>query len=69
MSMICSLLGLSPIQIGALRTTPSLAADLTLVAGDSQLSSILTEAMNRLPLEQMIPGVLEGFFCGQWVFL
>jgi len=48
MSMICSVLGLSPAQIRALRATPSLAGDLASVSQ----STLLDETTKRMSPEQ-----------------
>jgi hypothetical protein len=52
MSMICRVVGLSPAQIAALRTTPSLASDLARVTQDGQLRARLDDAMKRMPPER-----------------
>jgi hypothetical protein len=52
MSMICWMLGLSPTQITALRTNPSLASDLARVAQDEQSQARLAAAMSRMPPEK-----------------
>jgi hypothetical protein len=48
MSMICSLLGISPTQIGAVRAAPSLASDLATTAEDSQQRAELDAIMQRM---------------------
>jgi hypothetical protein len=53
MSMICSVLGLSPAQITALRATPSIASDLAQMTQDQQLGA--QEAKVRARLEQLGP--------------
>src|SRR5438477_6108886 len=52
MSMICWVLGLTPAQIGALRSSPSLATDLASVIPDRYFENRRAEWMSRMPPEK-----------------
>jgi hypothetical protein len=49
--MICSVLGLTPAQINALRAAPSLASDLALVVHDHRWQALLNDALERAPAD------------------
>jgi hypothetical protein len=52
MSMIAYVLGLTPVQIAALRTTPSLAADVVKAAQYDASTAYRDEMLSRLPQEK-----------------
>jgi hypothetical protein len=52
MSMICYVLGLSPVQIGALRADPSLASDLARMKQHEAHDAALAAILSRMPSEQ-----------------
>src|SRR5262245_20420744 len=49
--MICSVLGLTPAQINALRAAPSLVSDLVLVVHDHRWQALLNDALERAPAD------------------
>jgi hypothetical protein len=50
MSMICTLLGLTPPQVAALRATPALATDVAMVAGAGGFD--VADMLKRMPAER-----------------
>ena len=50
--MICSVLGVTPAQISALRARPSLVRDLVLVVRDNQLKALLEDVIRHTPAER-----------------
>jgi len=50
--MICSVLGVTPAQISALRARPSLVRDLVLVVHDNRLKALLEDVIRHTPAER-----------------
>ena len=50
--MVCSVLGVTPAQISALRAKPSLVRDLVLVVHDNRWKALLDDVINHAPAER-----------------
>jgi Domain of unknown function (DUF1877) len=50
--MVCSVLGVTPAQISALRARPSLVRDLVLVVHDNRLKALLEDVIRHTPAER-----------------